>query len=131
MAFDIYGTVFKQGTVTCMARVVGDDVTPIGDADISAASYSIWQLDVSNVDSRTAVAGHQNVTLTPGDVLFSSLQTGDDRWTIDSVGYNFLHTIDVSANDAFMYAGRDYLVEYRLTPVSGQVILLRFRFHVI
>ncbi|MGD9127357.1 MAG: hypothetical protein PVH19_08260 [Planctomycetia bacterium] len=131
MALDIYGTVFKQGTVTCMARVVGDDVTPITAVDISAASCSIWLLDTGDVDSRTAVTGHQNATLTPGDVIFATLQTEDDRWTIDSIGYNFLHTIDVSTDDAFTQAGRDYLVEYRLTPVSGQVILLRFRFHAI
>lgn len=130
MALDIYGTVFKKGTVTCMARIVGNEVTPIGITDISAVSYSVWLLDASDVDSRTPVTGHQNVTLNPEDVLYSSLQS-NDRWTIDPIGYNFLHTIDIATNDAFALAGRDYLVEYRLTPASGQVILVRFRFHVI
>ena len=131
MALDIYGTVFKKGTVTCMARVVGDEVAPIETADISAISYSIWLLDFHDVDSRTTVNGHENQSLNPSDVLFGSLQNNDNRWTIDATGYNFRHTIDVSTYDAFTLAGRDYLVEYRLTPVAGQVILLRFRFHVI
>lgn len=128
MALDIYGTVFKKGTVTCLARVVGNAVTPIGTTDIGAVSYSVGLLDSHDVDSRTAVTGHTNVSLSPAEVLFDTLQS-DNRWTIDSTGYNFAHTIDISSHDAFAWAGRDYLVEYRLTPVLGQVILLRFRFH--
>lgn len=131
MAFDIYGTVFKKGTVTCMARIVGDAVTPVEIADISAVSYSISLLDSHDIDSRTEISGHQDVAITPGDVLFDSLQNNDDRWVIDPIGYNFLHTIDITTSEAFALAGRDYLVEYRLTPVEGQVILARFRFHVI
>ena len=49
----------------------------------------------------------------------------------DAVGYNFRHVLDVSENQAFAIAGRRYLIEFQLTPVSGQVILVRFRVNVI
>jgi len=127
-AHDVYGAVFKNGTATLMARVVGDDAQPIVPDDIDTAEYSVYLLDDRDPDSRTAVAGHENVTLNPGDILFGDLQI-DDLWEVDDVGYNFRHTLDVSAHAAFptAYERYQYLVEFRLTPVSGQVILVRFR----
>ena len=78
----------------------------------------------------TAVTGHTNVTLTVADVIFSTLQT-DPMWTVDAIGYNFRHVLDVSAHPAFAIAGRRYLIEYQLTPTVGQIILVRFRINVI
>ena len=77
-----------------------------------------------------AVTGHTNVSLTVADVIFNDLQT-DLLWTVDEIGYNLRHVMDVSANPAFTIAGRRFLVEYELTPGSGQVILVRFRVNVI
>ena len=130
MATDIYGTVHKGGTTTCMARVVGEDATAIDQATVDTAAYSVFLLDEHDPDSRTVIDGHDNESLTVSQIIFNSLQT-DDRWTIDDVGYNFRHTIDISAADAFTTAGRNYLVEYRLMPSSGQVIIVRFRLYCI
>jgi hypothetical protein len=72
------------------------------------------------------VANHAAVSLTIANVIFDTLQT-DDLWNErDSTGYNFRHQIDISSNAAFTLAGRRYLVEYTLTPGSGQVIVFRF-----
>ena len=90
----------------------------------------MYLLDDQNSDSRTAVAGHTDVTLPVADVIFSTLQT-DAIWTVDTTGYNFRHVLDVSAHPAFAVAGRRYLVEYQLTPAVGQMILVRFRINVI
>lgn len=122
----IYGTVQKNGTRTCLARVVDDAAADIDQTTIAAATYSVFLLDDNDPDERIAVAGHEDVPLNVADVVFNSMQT-DDRWTADATGYNFRHTIDVSANAAFTIAKRNYLVEYLLTPVSGQVIVLQFR----
>ncbi len=129
-AADLYGTAMKNGSATLLARIVGADGANIVRADIDSIAYSIHLLDDQDADSRTAVTGHTDVSLTVANVVFDSLQT-DSLWTADSLGYNFLHVLDVSANDAFAIAGRRYLVEYRFTPTVGQVILARFRINVI
>jgi len=121
----VYGTVYKNGTATLMARIVEDDATRIVQADVSTIVYSVYLLDSSDPDTQTVQTGHDGVSLTVANVIFDTLQT-DDRWTEDSTGYNFRHTVDVSSNAAFGTAGRTYRVEYTLTPDSGQDILLRF-----
>lgn len=129
-ASDIYGAAFKNGAATLLARIVGAAGAAIVQADINSIRYSVYLLDDEDADSRTPVAGHSDAALTVADVVFNSLQT-DVRWTVDGTGYNFRHALDVSAHPAFAVAGRRCLVEYRLTPVAGQVIIVRFRINVI
>jgi len=129
-AADVHGTVFKNGTATLLARVVGGDGQHVTQIDIASVSYSVYLLDDQDADSRTEVSGHTNVALTVADVVFNDLQT-DALWTADETGYNFRHTLDVSTNPAFTIAGRRYMVEFELTPTSGQAILVRFRVNVI
>jgi hypothetical protein len=129
-AIDFFGTAFKNGSLTLLARVVGGSGANIVRADLASAKYSIFLLDDQNPNHRDVVTGHDNVTLTVADVVFDTLQTAT-IWTADTTGYNFRHTLDVGTNPAFAIAGRRYLVEYRLVPVSGQVILVRFRINVI
>ncbi len=129
-ATDIYGGAFKNGSATVLGRIVGADAAAIVKADISTITYSIYLLDDQDADSRTAVTNHSAVSLTVSAVVFDSLQT-DAIWTVDSTGYNFKHVLDVSSDVAFAIAGRRYLVEYTLTPDSGQVILVRARVNVI
>jgi hypothetical protein len=128
-ALDIHGTAFKNGSVVLLARIVGNDGNIVVPGDIGAIAYSVYLLDDQNADNRTVVEGHENAALTPSGVLFSSLQTGP-LWTVDIYGYNFRHALDVSTHPAFPVAGRRYLVEYRLTPTTGQVIVVRFRINV-
>ena len=147
-AADTFGAGFKNGTVTCLARIVGWNAAYILQADFNATSssssgddawgpcdipipYTVYLLDDQDSDNRTAVTGHTNVSLTPADVVFDALQT-DDKWTVDDTGYNFSHTLVICANHAFVTAGRRYLVEYRLAPGGAtHPILVRFRVNVI
>jgi hypothetical protein len=128
-AHDIHGAAFKNGSVTLLARIVGNDGNIVVPADIGEIRYSVFLLDDQNADNRVAVEGHEEVELMPAGVLFSSLQTGP-LWTVDTTGYNFRHALDVSTYPAFPVAGRRYLVEYRLAPTAGQVIVVRFRINV-
>jgi hypothetical protein len=125
-AIDIYGTAFKNGSATLLARLVGGDGNHLVPTDITGIRYTVYLLDDQDADRRTAVVGHTNVPLTSSAVLFALLQT-DALWTVDATGYNFRHTLDVSAHSAFTSADRRYLIEYQLTPALGQVILVRFR----
>jgi hypothetical protein len=129
-AADIYGAAFKHGSATLLARVVGAGGANIVRADISAIRYTVYLLDDQDPDARTGVTGHIDVALSVAAAVFNSLQT-DPRWTVDATGYNFCHVLDVSAHQAFTIAGRRCLVEYRLTPSVGQVIVVRFRINVI
>jgi hypothetical protein len=129
-AQDVHGTVFKNGSATLLARVVGADGMVVTRAAISSVTYSVFLLDDQDPDSQTAVTGHGNVSLTVDDVLYDVLQR-DSLWTKDAIGYNFKHVLDVSDHAAFAVAGRSYRVLFALTPSSGQVILVRFRVHAI
>ena len=131
-AADIHGTVFKNCGGTPLTRVLGNDGSAIQQADISSGVYSVYLLDDNDADSRTAVTGHTAGEITIASVIFDDLQI-DALWVrpdgsaVDAIGYNFKHVLDVSESQAFTIAGRRYLVEYTLTPVSGQKILIRFR----
>jgi len=129
-AADIHGTAHKNGSVTLLARVVGSDAQNIVRADVSSAKYTVYLLDDQDADGRTAITGHTDVSLTVAELIFNDLQT-DAPWAADDTGYNFRHVLDVSGNQAFQVAGRRYLIEFQLTPTSGQVILVRFRLNVI
>ena len=125
-AQDILGTVFKNGSAVFLARVVGGDGMPVTQLDISSAKYSVYLLDEDDADAATAVVGHQDVALAVSAVIYDTLQTGG-LWDKDSVGYNFRHVLDVSQGQAFGTAGRVYRAVYELTPVSGQVTVVRFK----
>lgn len=129
-ATDVYTTLFKNGTGTFMARLIGADGTPMNPETVATATYSVYLLDNREPDARQVVAGHEGVALSVADILFASLRTGT-MWTRDAIGYNFQHTLDVSTHPAFPIAGRRYLVEYQFVPVSGQPVLARFRAYAI
>jgi len=129
-ASDIHGVVFKNGSATLLARVVGSDGNPINQGHIASAAYTVYLLDESDPDAGTPVAGHTDVAVAVASLIYDSLQN-DDLWDVDELGYNFKHVLDVSSNQAFAAAGRSYRVVFQLTPTSGQVILVRFRVHAI
>ena len=125
-AVDAQGTVFKNGSATLLARVVGADGSAITQADITSALYTINLTDEEDEDSWTPISGHDEAVVVVADTIYDALQT-DDIWSVDSTGYNFKHVIDRSTYEAFEIAGETYLVEFRLTPASGQVIVVRYR----
>ncbi len=126
VAHDIPGMVFKNGSVILLARVLGTGGAPITRATISSATYTVYQLDESDANAETAVAGHTARSLVVSDIVFDALQT-DDLWDTDAVGYNFKHTIDTSSQQAFATAGLSYRVRYELIASNGQVIIVRFK----
>ena len=127
-ASDIHGVVFKNGSATLLARVVGAGGAAITQATISAIKYTIYLLDANDPDAGTAVDGHTDVAVSPvSSVIFDALQT-DDLWDVDATGYNFKHQLDVSTNALFSTAGRWYKIVVTITPASGQVIVAEWDF---
>ncbi|MEX2091838.1 MAG: hypothetical protein WD971_04130 [Pirellulales bacterium] len=129
-AQDIFGTAFKNGSAILMARIVDAAGANVQQAGLAAIEYSIYELDPCRPDNLAAVAGHDGVSLVVADVIFNALQTGG-LWTVDDVGYNFRHEIDVSTTEAFPKAGAQYQVRYELTPTAGQKTIVRFQLRVI
>jgi len=125
-ASDIRGTVFKNGSATLLARVVGANAAVIVQADIASAAYTVTLLDDDDPAAGAAVEGHTDVAVDVAGLIFDTLQT-DDLWDVDAIGYNFKHVLDVAENQAFATAGRNYRVVFQLTPNSGQVLLVRFK----
>lgn len=119
---DIYAVIQANGTAALSARVLHWDGDDIVAADISTITYTIYSLDPDDVTSRVAVDGHEAVALTPASIIYDTVQS--DEWASN---WNFRHIPVVSANQAFTTPGAEYLVEYTLTPASGQVIIVRFR----
>ncbi len=127
---EIHGTVFKNGSATLLARVVGEDGAAVTRPSLSAADYTVYTLDAGDPDAAVAVTGHDGVSVGVSALIYDTLQT-DALWDLDAIGYNFRHVLDVSTNQAFATAGQTYRIVFRLTPASGQVILVRFRLYAI
>ncbi len=126
VAKDIHAVVFRNATATFMARVENSSGQAINQASVASILYTVYELAKDDPTVLTPVTGHQNVALTVTDVVYDMLQL-DSAWTVDTVGYNFRHELDVSQNEAFANAGAIYQMRYELTPVLGQKIIFRFQ----
>jgi len=124
-AAEIYGVVFQNATAAFLARVLDYDGQPVTPSQIASVEYTVAE-HLDDMTETTPIDGHTAVALNPSDVLFATLQKGG-LWDVDDVGYNFRHVIDVSQAPAFPTAGSHYRITYRLTPQTGQVIVVRFR----
>ncbi len=100
---------FEGQAVTHMARMTGNDAANITQASLSSIQLRIFDDDGNVITTRALV-----ITT----VVFDTLQqTADDaRWTLDSVGFNFLNQTlmsDLPKGDTL------YRFEYRFRPVSS------------
>ena len=100
----------------------GNPVTPMGrildgdGADMTISSVSSISVRVTELNSLIVTL---QADLTIADVVFDTLQetSSPTRWTFDTIGYNFRHTIDGTV--AFPDPYRTYKVEHLITPASG------------
>jgi hypothetical protein len=125
LARDFQGTVFRNGSAVLLARVVDSHGDNLNQASLASASYTIFALEPNEPESLTPVEGHVGVALDVEDVIFDVLQTGNG-WTVDEVGYNFRHELDISDDEAFTETGRVYQIRYELLPVTGQKLVFRY-----
>ena len=104
-------TVWEDEGVVTFARIVSIEGSNVTQASLSSIACAVYDADANN----TLVA---SPTVTVASAVFDTLQTSatDPRWSVDSTGYNFRHTLAASN---FPEGGRRYLVKYVFTPVSG------------
>lgn len=110
-------TVWEDGGAALMARVVGNDAANVTQASLSAITQ--YAYDTTNAPTTDVGVG----TLTIANVIFDTLQT-DDRWTVDSTGYNFRHDVPATV---FATGGGVYRVEYKFEPASGDNFYVVFQ----
>ena len=105
--------VFEDGGAQCMARIVGQSAAYITQASLTSITCKVFSRDGTNVSTPT---------ITISTSVFDTLQT-DDRWDEDSTGYNFRHTVAASV---LTTGNETYRIEYKFTPVSGEVFFVVF-----
>ena len=101
---------FAKTGAQVMARIAGQS-----GALITQASLTTIHRRVTNDQTGAEISA--STALTISAVVFDTLQT-DARWTKDATGYGFL---DVVTAAILTTANIIHLVEYKFTPVSGQV----------
>ena len=110
----------ENGCAVLMARIVDRDGRAIRPTDVAAIEYWIYELE-----RRLPLDGHDGVELDVGDVMLDALQT--DRWTVDVVGYNFRHEIDVLRIGKLAAADRHFELCYLFTSEFGERMIIRFQ----
>jgi hypothetical protein len=119
----VKGIVWQNGSAVFLARAIGWDGVALHRSDVASISYTVFE---KIADVWTPVTGHTAVSLTVNDVLSDTLETTDDRWTRDSIGYNFEHLLDTTVNQAFATAEAKYLVVYSVTPTGDPRVKIVF-----
>ena len=124
---ETYSVTIRRGDAPVFAaRVRNNAAAYITQATVSTITYTIYRLFRSEPQAREAVTSHTNISCTVASVVFDTLQTGTIWGSKDTTGYNFAHQPSV-AGSVFDKIGTDgYLVEYTITPTSGQSIRIGF-----
>jgi hypothetical protein len=105
--------VWEDSSLVVMARIRNQAGQYITQVSLQTIDCSVYDMD----NNKALVS---NPTITISTTVFDTLQTSV-RWTKDTVGYNFLHTLPASS---FPLGPRTYRVEYKFTPTSGDPFFL-------
>lgn len=124
---ETYPVTIRRGDAPVFAaRVRNNAAAYITQATVSTVTYTIYRLFRSEPQAREAVTSQTNISCTVASVVFDTLQTGTIWGSKDTTGYNFAHQPS-AAGSVFDKIGTDqYLVEYTITPTSGQSIRIGF-----
>ncbi len=109
-----------------LARVVNGQGEIVDPAAVASGEYSIARVTPDDPLFEDPVPGHANVGLTLGEVWSTALRL-DYRWgETDTRGYNFAFQPQISVQPAFPDRETFYRISFAITPVTGQVLLLRY-----
>lgn len=108
-------SVYEDSSFVVLANVKGSDGDSVAQADVSTIVVSGGDLSGATPNTATYTA-----SLTVSDVVFNAMQT-DSRWSVDSVGYNFAHTVPSTFAAT---GGHVYWLEYKFTATDSTVFVL-------
>ena len=103
--------IWEDSGYTVLARILGHDGAAIEQADVSAITWTVSERTVPDtvVDSGT---------LAIVSTVFDTLQTADDRWTMDTTGFNFAVAMEAAT---VPNGNKAYHLRFIFTPVAGEV----------
>ena len=111
------GVALKESTGTLYAEITNDAGLLLTVGATATVTYTIFApFDPADPDTRTALDGHEDKTVSPAACILDSPEAYSD-WPN---GANFKHQIDVSADHAFPTAGKKVLIEVTVTPTGEQ-----------
>lgn len=109
---DQYDAVITEdGGVLVLARVIDWDGVLLTQAATSAVNLSVYEVN------STETSPTLDTSITVSSVILDTPVTTHPSWK-SSLGYNFKHTVPASA---FSTGDKVYRIEYKITPVSGEV----------
>lgn len=114
----IRGPTWQGMTVAFLARMRNPAGAYVTQASLASLAYSIFDLKSLTPTIATATG-----TLTIATAIFDALQK-DARWTVDSIGYNFLW---LAPGSLFPNAPNEYRVKILFTGTDGTVFPLVFQ----
>lgn len=114
----IHGAIWESTATPLIARIRATSGTYITQASLSSIAYSVF--DLTAVPAAIVTSG----TISKSSTVFDTLQTSDARWTVDSVGYNFLWIAPASL---FPLAPRKYQVEITFTTTDSYKLRVVFQ----
>jgi hypothetical protein len=126
-----FDVVFNEdGSATALGRITARDGSGAATgldgegnflqvADVSTITCNVYDLDSDTPD--TAII---TPTVTVATSVLDTVATTNVLWTKDSIGYNFIHDLPITA---FPTGGNMYLVEYKITTAGGTVGFGRYK----
>jgi hypothetical protein len=94
---------------------------------VGSITYSLRLVDARKNGGQQPAAGHEEGVLDVRDVIFDTLQTGED-WTVDDIGYNFRHRISLrTENESFCWRAVRYEIRYEIILATGEKSVVVFR----
>ena len=118
---------YNRGESPLLFARITDSATGaiIDPTSVSGITYTCYKLSSGwGIESRTPVTDHEDVTV-PTTALLSALVTDDNRWTVDSTGYNFIFEPDSRTAPIFPDAG-EYVVVVTISFSNANPIPLSY-----
>lgn len=113
----------QDGSVMLLARIDNWSTSGyITQALVSSIAYTVKRVDDDDPSVETAVTGHTAIAVSKATSVFDTLQgVGgvDQRWTVDTTGYNFRYTVSSATTSAFAVKGATYRVYVTFTMATA------------
>ena len=118
----------EDGSATVLARLTARDGSGVytgvrGEgnwltrADVVSIECRVFDLDA---DPNTPISEPDS---TPNSNILAEPDTSGEVWTVDNVGFNFIHSLPAGS---FPTGGHRYAVEYKVIPTSGRQFYMEF-----
>ncbi len=119
MGVQILGSVLVNGTCNTAAVVTGYMDEPISRDDVQAIKVSVFEIVNGR---RLPIDGFEGLAVAVADAMPATPHTGPP-WNAEP-GVNFLHVLPIPEGSPFTTPRAEYVVEYLLTPASGEMIVV-------